>query len=265
MSGIPETVFSVEATSILLEEGGGADGAARVLADMLGAGAGDAATGVAAPVAAAAARDARVPLLVEHYVACLHAGRALLGGSASKTASLLNMVQAVLAACAGAAAAAAAGEDGGAAAVAGAEPVWAAQLFSRTVQPAPRRGGAAAEAAGTGSVAAGGGASMLSGARSVRSVRSVGGEPAEGGGSGLGSSGGEFELFTSAEAQALDTWCRQYGTLFIAPMIAAALLAQLGAAGRGEGAQSRARFERRLVVETPMPAPPLSAAAQAAQ
>jgi len=288
--GFPETVFNSEAVALLLAGGAGA-AAARTLAGMLGA---------AAPGAAA---DARLPLLVEHYVACVQAGRALLGADAAKTAALLNLAQAALAACASAAAAAGPAELGGGggagAGEAEAEAVWQALLRQGTSMPSAAHAAAARHQQGGADFSGlADGASVESAHAHAHSAAGAGAGGSAGGGAGGGagsvasSSGAsgapplpapgsvgeaadrEAGLFTVAEMQAVDAWARRTGTVFVAAMFGAAVARMQvrggGAAGAGAGAGAGAhagahagagaRLERQLVVETPVPARPLSEA-----
>jgi hypothetical protein len=214
-------------------------------------------------------------------VACLQAGRALLGASAPKTAALLNMAQATLAACAAAAVAELGSGGGGAAAAAAgeaeADAAWDVLLRQGAdipggvlAEPDSGDGAATVVSVHTHSHSRAHALGVVSGAASV--VSSGGGGGGSGGGGGalppMGPVGEhadrEAGLFTLAEMRAVDEWARCFGTVFVARMFATAIVraAQAGAGGGGGGGAAAAadagpRHERQLMVETPLPAPPL--------
>ena len=233
MFPFPETNFTAEAVGQMLEQEDGSR-TAQLIAAMIGLSESSKGGG--------GASDPRVAL-VEHYCACLGAGRTILNTDHSKIAALLNVCQGTLASCASLRwPPPAAGE---------AERAWAQLLAASSATTSADRAAAAHAAYKRGatygsraalSLAMGQSSAAFGNSTGVR-MRASGTHGEDGTASNL--------LFSAAEAQVLDEWTPRFGTLYAYPLLRLAFL--------GDSAHTKveiAEAQCELTIETPH-APPL--------
>jgi hypothetical protein len=240
MLAFPETNFTTAAIVQVLEEEDESR-VAQLIASMIGLPGKSEGSG--------GASDPRVAL-VEHYCACLGAGSAILGpAQPAKIAAMLNVCQGALAACSSLRwPLPAAGE---------AERVWAHLLAASSATSSADRAAAAHAAYKRGATY---------GSRAALSHAVVHSSRADGYGSSAGlvptASGTHGDdpsaaslLFSASEAQAIDEWAPQFGTLYAYPLLRLAFLGK-PVGTRIENVQEHCK----LTIETPFAVTPLSLA-----
>ena len=231
MFHFPETSFTAEAVGQMLEQEDESR-TAQLIATMIGLSESSEGGG--------GASNPRVAL-VEHYCACLGAGRAILGANQpSKIAVMLNVCQGTLVSCASLRwPPPAAGE---------AERIWAQLLSASSATSSADRAAAAHAAYKRGATY---------GSRAVLSHAIGQSSSAFGKGSSVGlkltvsgTHGNDITyaslLFSSVEAQVVDEWAPRFGTLYAYPLLRLAFLG-ISAIPRVENVLEKCE----LFIETP--------------
>ena len=168
--------------------------------------------------------DPRVAL-VEHYCACLGAGRAILGANQpSKIAVMLNVCQGTLASCASLRwPPPAAGE---------AERVWAQLLSVNSATSSADRAAAAHAAFKRGATYGSRAALSHAMGQSSSAFRNSNGVTMSDSGTHSEDIAATSVLFSTAEAQVLDEWAPRFGTLYAYPLLRLAFIGSPAASSR---------------------------------